>query len=229
MISSIRGELCISVTDSGVGIDARDLATLFEPFSQADGSMSRKVGGTGLGLTISRRLAQLMGGELKVESERGVGSTFTLFAPVEDSDAVSTEMPSRLLHVRARRHHRILLAEDNEVNRLIVGEQIQHLGFGVVTAANGVEVLQLLADETVDLILMDCQMPELDGYETTRRLRAKEAEAGAERLPVIALTAHAFEGERDRCLAAGMDDYLSKPFRSDQLSELIDIWLARSA
>ena len=114
--------------------------------------------------------------------------------------------------------------DDNEVNRLIVGEQLANLGLEVIKAEHGREALELLAEEEVDFVLMDCQMPVLDGYETTRRIRSTEA-VGDEHLPIIALTAHAFEGERERCLAAGMDDYLSKPFKLDDLRGILQNWL----
>lgn len=226
--SSRRGDLRLAVSDTGIGIDTRDLTNLFQPFAQADGSMSRRVGGTGLGLTICHNLAQLMNGRLDVRSKKGDGSTFTLEVPVEDSEAPTGEVLEWSPDGETRRSSRILLAEDNEVNRIIVSEQLANLGFEVLSAVNGLEVLDRLATEHVDLVLMDCQMPELDGYEATRRLREREQAEGRDRLPVIALTAHAFEGERERCLDAGMDDYLSKPFRTDQLERLLDSWLGRS-
>lgn len=229
--ASNRGELVIAVTDTGVGIEPEVLPRLFEPFARADESITRRVGGTGLGLTISRRLATLMGGSLDVESQLGTGSTFTLKLPVRSSEAVSSEIQLGEIEQPRLRTHRILLAEDNEVNRIIVAEQLEHLGFEVEAAENGLEVLSRLdgdSSKPVDLVLMDCQMPELDGYETTRRLRAREAAAGAPRMPIIALTAHAFEGEKERCLEAGMDDYMSKPFRIEDLQNLLDRWLQRT-
>ena len=217
------------VFDTGIGIAGEARQGLFEPFSQADTSTARRFGGTGLGLSISRKLVELMWGQLKVESEPGVGSTFWFDARFEkvtgelglDEQAVEVDS------WRAVFPARILLAEDTLISRVVLSEQLSDLGYTVETAENGLEVLDLLKKQEFDLVLMDCQMPELDGYETTRRLRARETPG--RRLPVIALTAHAMEGDREKCLAAGMDDYLRKPCTEKQLAQMIKFHLAGSS
>ncbi|MEW5769065.1 MAG: PAS domain S-box protein [Pseudomonadota bacterium] len=217
LVLSWEGEkACFSVRDSGIGMDAGQLARLFNPFEQADSSASRKFGGTGLGLAISRNLAQLMGGDISVQSRPGEGSTFTLRLPLlaaEDPHAhveraVDTEGP-RLAHLR------VLAAEDVEVNRLILEDMLAYEGAETVFAENGRQALERLDELGVaafDVVLMDVQMPEMDGYEATRRIHEL-----APALPVIGLTAHALAEERDKCLAAGMVEHVTKPFDADDL------------
>ena len=221
-----------AVHDTGVGIPPEVLETLFSPFTQADSSTTRRYGGTGLGLTISQRMVELLGGDIECESTPGVGSTFRFTLPFEPSDRVVGEVPEAIADgsrpeadERAERQHsyRILVAEDDEINRLVVLRMLNDLGFRAEAAGNGLEVLAALDRETFDLVLMDCQMPVLDGYETTHRIR--RGEGAGRHLPIVAVTAHALKGERERCLAAGMDDYISKPFTEEGLTTLLDRWL----
>ncbi|MEM8994480.1 MAG: ATP-binding protein [Acidobacteriota bacterium] len=228
--------LCVQVRDSGVGISPQQLATLFDAFTQADSSTTRRFGGTGLGLAISKRLVELMGGSIDAESRLGVGSTFRFDVPVSISHEPWTgessiiELPdnftaSLLREPADNRHVRILVAEDNPVNRTVALGQLEELGYTAQAVKNGQEVLRALDRETFDIVLMDCQMPELDGYETSRRLRRLEAvSSSSRRVTVIAVTAHAMKGDRERCLNAGMDDYLAKPFRVSELAAVLERW-----
>ncbi len=214
------------VRDTGIGMTDEVIEQLFSPFIQADSSTTRHFGGTGLGLAISQRLARLMGGQITVDSEFGVGSTFSFVAPFE---VAAIPSPSEIgplvpaVQPSTSGPFRILVVEDNPVIQLVVTEQLAALGSTAKVVGNGREALETLTHDSFDLVLMDCQMPELDGYETTRRIRQREI--GGEHLPIIALTAHAMAGDRERCLEAGMDDYLPKPFTEEQLSGVIDRWL----
>ena len=213
------------VRDTGVGIAPNDLERLFRPFTQADPSSARKFGGTGLGLAISKQIVNLAGGELSVESIPEHGSTFAFTWPFEKTIAPIGKKAPNLLPASSGR--RILLAEDDRVSQLIGLTQIAALGYEADVAANGHEVLEALERHPYDLVLMDCQMPGLDGYETTRRIRKREV--GHHHTPIIALTAHAMEGDREKCLAAGMDDYLTKPYREKALAEVLATWLSERA
>jgi two-component system, sensor histidine kinase len=221
--------LHFSVRDTGIGIAAEDRALIFNAFAQVDVSHSRRYGGTGLGLSISKQLIELMGGQLELDSTPGKGSIFWFevpFTPAEQSVAepVFTVAP------RAQRplSGKVLLAEDNAVNEAVACAMLESFGLRVSIARNGLQVLEALADQAFDVVLMDCQMPELDGFEATRRIRRRELEQGAAaqpRLPIIAVTANAVEGDRERCLAAGMDDYLAKPFNKVDMHALLSRWL----
>ena len=216
------------VEDSGIGMAPEVCERLFRPFTQADSSTTRRFGGTGLGLAISQRLVELMGGRIEVESQLGVGSTFTFeigFGAVEPNSNAEPVVPPPSLPRGHRSGHRILLAEDNPVNQLVVSRQLEILGIEVLVASNGLEVLEILEREKIALVLMDCQMPELDGYQTTQKIREGEGEANGRHLTVVALTASALVGDRERCLAAGMDDYLPKPFTEAELEEVLERWL----
>jgi CheY-like chemotaxis protein/HPt (histidine-containing phosphotransfer) domain-containing protein/anti-sigma regulatory factor (Ser/Thr protein kinase) len=207
-------ELRFAVRDTGIGIPADRLERLFQPFSQADSSMSRLYGGTGLGLVISQRLTQLLGGRMWVESEPGRGSSF-LFT-LRGRPVLS--LPSRLTpeaadladpHLADRFPLRILLAEDNSINQRVGLLLLERMGYVADVAGNGMEVLEALRRQPYDLILMDLQMPGMDGLEATRRIRA---EFPAERQPrVVALTANVLREQREACLAAGMNDFVQKP------------------
>ena len=203
------------VIDTGIGMTGEQLAHLFTPFEQGDSSVTRRHGGTGLGLAISQKLAGLMGGEITVESAPGAGTSFTLrlplpvAAPLPAETAVPAQAGSRL------RGLRVLAAEDIEVNRLILGDLLIQEGAEVEFAENGCQLLERLrhaGPTAFDVVLMDVQMPEMDGYEATRQLRVR-----APGLPVIGLTAHALAEERDRCLAAGMCEHVTKPIDTDRL------------
>ena len=224
-----RFRLRLSISDSGPGIPTEAVPRLFEPFTQADASTSRRHGGSGLGLAISRRLSELMDGHLSVDSQPGGGTTIHLSIPLERPAPDSVEFDAddadeiQVSWTKDRwKGSRILLVEDNPVNQMIVTEQLRLLGFEVLLADDGGRALEILGQELVDLVLMDCQMPHVDGYEATRRWRARE---DGRRLPIVALTAHALAGERERCLEAGMDDFLTKPFRGPQLENVIARWM----
>ena len=218
-----RIEAHFAVSDTGIGIAPQDQARLFDAFHQIDGSLSRRHGGTGLGLAISRHLCELMGGRIWVESQPGQGSTFH-FTIV--GEAVSTAgyrpQPAGPIgrDLSSRFPLAILLAEDNPVNQKVALQTLKVLGYRADAAANGREVLEVLANKSYDVVLMDVQMPEVDGLEATRRLRA----AGDARSPkpyIIAMTAHAMQGDREKCLKAGMDDYMTKPIQVDDLKAVL--------
>jgi signal transduction histidine kinase/DNA-binding response OmpR family regulator len=224
-----RHEVLFAVADTGIGIPAEELDQLFVDFHQLDGSLARKHGGTGLGLAISRRLTELMGGRIWAESTLGRGSTFyfTLLG-----EAVTGPLPQPAASPQPDREParrapdvplRILLADDHPVNRQVMLGLLEHLGYRADLAANGLEVLEALQHRPYDLILMDVQMPEMDGLEATRRIRRLLPAARQPR--IVAMTAHAMTGDRDRCLETGMDGYLSKPV---QISDLAAVLAATS-
>ncbi len=224
------GEIALrfDIKDTGIGISAADQARLFVPFSQVDSSMSRKFGGTGLGLAISKRIVEQMDGRIGLESAPQSGSRFWFVVPFVRHRASTREAPpDRTVERALDPTQRILIAEDDPVNQMIAVEQLATGGFQADAVNNGVEALEALDRRRYDLILMDCQMPELDGYETTRRIR--QAETAGERTPVIAVTAHALKGERERCLAVGMDDFIAKPFAQEELLSTITRWLPASS
>jgi CheY-like chemotaxis protein len=210
-----------SVGDTGIGIPADKQKLIFDPFRQADGSTTRKYGGTGLGLAISARLVEIMGGQLHVESEEGRGSTFHFTCPFILSDPAQREDQAPPACSSAETAAlSILLAEDNIVNQALVKTLLKARGHGVTLANNGREALSLLDGLPFDLILMDIQMPEMDGLQATAEVRRRERSTG-EHIPIVAMTAHAMKGDRERCLAAGMDDYISKPISVKDLLALI--------
>ncbi len=220
------------VRDTGIGIPPEARSLLFAAFTQAESSSSRRFGGAGLGLAICHRIVAWMGGELDFESSRGVGSTFWFELPLTPAEgAVHTASPAVPAPAPADRGSlRVLVVDDDALNRRIALGQLQVLGYQSGFAGSGERALEALTTEAYDAVLMDCQMPELDGYETTRRLRRREAAgslatgspASRRRLVVIAVTARAMRGERERCLASGMDDYLAKPFRGSELGRVLD-------
>jgi two-component system, sensor histidine kinase len=229
--------LRFEVIDTGIGIRPEDRTRIFESFSQADYSTTRTYGGTGLGLAIARQLSELMGGELGVESTSGVGSTFwftarfrrladqTAAEPWGAPRAVSRTEPEPKAQFTAD----ILVVEDNPINQELVQHMLVKLGCLVRIAENGEQAVAVTEKGGFDLVFMDCQMPIMDGFAATETIRAREAVQGVARLPIIALTANAIAGDRERCLAAGMDDYLSKPFDSMQLCDVLRRWLTAKA
>ena len=215
------------VHDSGIGIDAERLESMFDAFRQADSSISRRYGGTGLGLPIARTLAERMGGTLCAQSEEGAGSVFTLQIPLTVSRKASVDPVKPLSALDAQgRKRSVLLVEDNPVNRTVVQAMLHHLGCDVDVAVDGVEAVMKAGAGNYALILMDCRLPVMDGYEATRRIRQL---SGLERIPIIALTANALQGDRDACLQAGMDDYLPKPFKHADLQQVLQRWLSFQA
>lgn len=219
-----------SVTDSGIGIAEDKLVLLFQPFSQADSSTTREYGGTGLGLSIVRRLAELMGGEAGVESEMGKGSRFWFRIRVEalDSHADSRQMVRQAAGDLVAMSGRVLVVDDNPINRKVAQTMLSRLGLSIDQAANGSEaVVAASSIPRPDLVLMDVQMPVMDGLEATRRIRAWEMEQGAGRLPVVALSAGVFAEDAEHTRVAGMDDFLSKPLRQDALLAVVVSHLGR--
>ena len=242
-VSQVSGTMLrFEVIDVGIGISASDQEHLFQPFSQADGSHSRKYGGTGLGLAIARQLVHLMQGKIGVTSALGMGSTFWFTAQFEtQSDAPRPGRDPRRAATAAglnqppplsqpalqlpRHAARILLAEDNLTNQKVALRLLARLGYQADTVFDGNEVLEALQRIPYDIILMDCQMPELDGYATTQRIRLTHAHP----IHIIAMTAHAMEGDRRKCLAAGMDDYIAKPVKSEELQLALARWQPAAA
>jgi PAS domain S-box-containing protein len=215
-----------TVADTGIGLRPDQIGSLFSPFTQADASTTRKYGGTGLGLAICKQLVELMGGTIGVESREGQGSTFwftTDFDAAQNPDPRPSNDgargPAKIVPVE--RDATILVAEDNLVNREVTLAQLKMLGYRATAVNNGAEALNALDQSHFDLVLMDCEMPVMDGYEATRRIRASLCP----KIPVIALTASAMVADRDRCVQEGMNDFLSKPTDVAQLSRLLDNWL----
>jgi CheY-like chemotaxis protein/HPt (histidine-containing phosphotransfer) domain-containing protein len=218
--------LVFSVRDTGIGIQPSDLERLFQPFTQGDPSMARRFGGTGLGLSISKSLVQMMGGQIRVESEPGAGTTFSfdIRLPLTKGLPASGDVPG---HVPAAvcAPLRILLVEDNPANQKVAHYILQGRGHAVEIAGDGQEAVCLAEQVRYDVILMDVQMPEMNGLEATAAIRAREyagGENGGRRVPIVAMTAHAMQGDRDRCLAAGMDGYLCKPVQREELIEAVE-------
>jgi signal transduction histidine kinase/ActR/RegA family two-component response regulator len=218
-----------NVTDTGIGLTAEQQQLIFEPFRQADGSITRKYGGTGLGLAICSSLAELMGGGISVTSAPGQGSTFSFTVRCAIGQQ-SPEQPAKSAPNRAVDHGRlrILVAEDNRVNQLLVVRLLQGQNHEVVVVSDGRAALKAIEEQHFDLILMDIQMPEMDGLEAARILRGRE-KAGMKSAPIIALTAHAMKGDRDKCLAAGMHGYITKPIQPDEFFSVIEEVLVAQA
>ncbi|MBS0150106.1 MAG: PAS domain S-box protein [Nitrospira sp.] len=242
-----RYGLSVSVTDTGIGISLEAQTNIFDAFSQADGSTTRKYGGTGLGLAIVKQLVTLMGGTIELQSRPSKGTCFRFTVYCKPAD-IPTQRPTEVFVVSAnrgetvsdqppvrRREVRILLVEDNPVNREVACGMLEALNCRIDTAENGREAVDVIAKTDYALVFMDCQMPEMDGLTATKLIRAREAErakqagdftdAPSSRLPIVALTAHAMQGDREQCLAAGMDDHLSKPFTLVQLEYMLARWL----
>ncbi|MEI6702907.1 MAG: ATP-binding protein [Deltaproteobacteria bacterium] len=223
--SSENGHAVIrfKVSDTGIGIPDGRRAAIFSPFTQADGSTTRKFGGTGLGLTICRQLSELMGGSIGVESEEGKGSTFwfTVKFEILIEEALTEHKPSPSYstehEVIAPPDLRILLAEDNIINQKVAQSLLGKIGYKADVVANGLEAVKALEQIDYDLVLMDCQMPEMDGFAATLAIRDTSSAVLNHNVPIIAMTANAMKEDRDRCLDVGMNEYLSKPVRKEGL------------
>jgi len=213
-------QLCVAVRDTGIGIPPETQKSIFDPFTQADCSTTRCYGGTGLGLAICRGVLAAMGGHLEVESRLGHGSCFRAFValPLAPQAAAAEARPAGRIQT-ANKSLRILLAEDNLINRTVAVRILQRMGHRVDVALNGAQAVEAASREKYDMILMDCQMPIMDGYEAAREIRRLKLPTTP---PIIALTANAMPEDRRRCLEAGMDDYLAKPISLERLTALID-------
>ncbi len=214
-------EILFEVKDTGIGIPENKMGRLFRPFSQVDASTTRKFGGSGLGLAICKRLVEIMGGSLRIESREGIGSTFSFSILARAADKESCDdaqvSPKTICHAGANENHdlRILLAEDNAVNQRVMIKMLLKLGYDADIASNGLEVLQALSRKFYDVVLMDIQMPEMDGLEAARAIRKRLPLSNQPK--IIAITAHAMEDDKKLCLDAGMDDYISKPLTLEKL------------
>ena len=218
------------VLDSGMGLSGEAIQQLFQPFQQVEVARGRRQGGTGLGLAISQKIVQAMGGRIEIDSEYGSGSSFhfELGFDIDPNpptgeviDSAMTPLdpaPSRLLGT-------VLVVEDNPVNRVIAEEMLESMGLDIIEAQDGAEALDVLARCSVDLVLMDCQMPVMDGYTATRHIRERELRQRSPRTPIVALTANAYEEDAAHALEAGMDAHLTKPYTRDQLRSIVSTWL----
>lgn len=217
--------LSVAIHDTGIGIEPERLEHMFEAFQQADTSISRRYGGTGLGLAIARTLAERMGGRLHASSRVGEGSVFTLELPFEQRTRVVQLDGTPLLEETAYSQRRVLLVEDNPVNRAVSEALLRSLGCEVEPVGTGAEAIERVRQGGFAAVFMDCRLPEMDGYEATRHIRTLP---GCDRLPIIALTANALPGDRETCLAAGMNDYLAKPFKRAELLQVMHRWLSEA-
>ncbi|MHC8318308.1 response regulator [Pseudomonas sp. LB3P31] len=212
-----------TVRDSGIGICAESLESMFNAFQQADSSISRRYGGTGLGLPIARTLAERMGGTLRAMSEEGLGSVFTLEIPLAHyKQALPAIEPRTRANPGDGKGRNVLLVEDNPVNQTVIEAMLRSLGFTVSVAVDGAQAVRSAESLIFEAILMDCRLPVMDGYEATRKIRKLP---GCDNLPIIALTANALQGDREACLTAGMNDYLAKPFKRNDLQQILQRWV----
>jgi CheY-like chemotaxis protein len=222
----VRFEVC----DTGIGISPEKQNLIFEAFAQVDGSATRRFGGAGLGLTITRQIVRLMGGEIGVDSEPGKGSRFWFTVPLPRAAQRSLGESQKILAAGPAKAQfagkRVLLVEDDESNAEIAIVLLRRLGPEVVHAANGALAVAAYRESAFDMVIMDCQMPVMDGLEATRQIRALERQnPGAKRTPITALTAHSFDGYRDECMAADMDDFMTKPVSTEDFQVMLSRWI----
>jgi CheY-like chemotaxis protein len=228
-LKSCKGDdlvLLFSVKDTGIGMTAEQQKYVFESFSQADGSTTRKYGGTGLGLAISKSLARMLGGEIWMESEAGAGSTFffTIAAKVGTGENIEDEDEALALREQTPLPElKVLLVEDNEINQEIAQEILRDMGVGVTLAVNGAEAVVKWKEESFDLILMDIQMPVIDGLTAAREIWASGISRAAT-VPIIAMTANAMSGDREKSIEAGMNDHITKPLDISELRSALALW-----
>lgn len=218
-----RARVTLLVEDTGIGIPQDKVDHIFEKFGQAEESTTRRFGGTGLGLTICSHLIRVMHGTVQVASELGVGSSFRVTLLLEHAKLPHTEEPADNSTAQSFAGIRVLVAEDIPVNLMLIERVLKNLGCEVIAAADGREAVEKYGSMPFDVVLMDCQMSNVDGFEATQQIRAMEKTRGTH-IPIIALTADAMTGDREKCLGAGMDDYLNKPFRLQQIAGLLAKW-----
>ena len=223
------------VRDTGIGIPREKIQSIFETFTQVDPSMTRKYGGTGLGLAISKRLVEMMGGTISVESVEGAGTEFRFTVEMERADEAGDDegagkdrRKEKGREVLPKFRGRVLLAEDNPTNRLVASRLLEKFGLTVETVGDGKEAIQALEREDFDLVFMDIQMPEMDGLQATRRIRSPSSKVKNREVPIVAMTAHAMPGDKETCLAAGMDGYVSKPIQASALLEVLEARLPKA-
>jgi CheY-like chemotaxis protein/anti-sigma regulatory factor (Ser/Thr protein kinase) len=218
-----EADIRFEVEDTGIGIRDDVKEELFNEFTQADGSTTRKYGGTGLGLAIVRQLVEMMHGQFGVESAAGEGSTFWFRITLPVGEEQAAKQPQhKEQEVKAHLHGRVLLVEDNPINQMVAQKMLEKIGLESTLAGDGRQALAMLEQGDFDAVLMDCQMPVMDGFEATRRIRAQSALLS---LPVIAMTANVMEGDREKCIEAGMNDYIGKPVVEADLKKTLARWL----
>ncbi len=218
------------IVDSGIGMSELALSKVFRSFSQADSSTSRRFGGTGLGLAICKHLVTLMGGEIGVSSKENAGSTFWFQIELKTGETPSvqeTKIDYPPLKAVGHSKGHILVVDDNKVNQSVLGLNLENLSYSLEVASDGFEAIQKATRFKYDLIFMDCQMPGMDGYEATQTLR-RHQDIEISSLPIIALTANAISGDRDKCIEAGMNDYMTKPIKADLLEIILSKWISSS-
>jgi signal transduction histidine kinase/ActR/RegA family two-component response regulator len=227
--SLTTSQLAIVVRDTGIGISQTDIKRIFQPFEQVDASNTRAYPGTGLGLAISQRLIHMMGGSIRAESQLGIGSTFTVTVPLAAAQAAESGSERNGAIASAAHGSRVLLVEDNPSNQVVARAMLERLGCTVVLAANGAEAVRLTGEGGFVAVLMDLQMPEMNGLEATLRIRASELATGATPVPIIAVTANVMEADRAACEDAGMSDFLGKPYQLSDLARVLRPHLRESA
>lgn len=215
-------ELELQVSDTGIGIDSKDINRIFDNFSQADSSITRKYGGSGLGLAISRQLIEMMGGNIWVDSKKGKGTNFYFTIRLEAGKKASSTNNKVEAIDKTQNPLKVLLVEDDKINQIVISRMIREIGHFIEIANNGIEALQIINEKSIDVIIMDIQMPQMDGIETTKRIRESEKNT-KKHIPIIALTAHALRGDKEKYLSMGMDEYISKPVQINNLLKTIEI------